>query len=93
VVLADEDLNLVLVAVGLEGGRRLARDILAVEEELREGALGIEEGVLIVDNVYKLCYMVELHVTLHSLVYRTSEPSAPIIFNILQQSYITAFIL
>jgi hypothetical protein len=26
----------------------------AVEEELREGALGIEEGVLVADSAYKL---------------------------------------
>jgi hypothetical protein len=54
VVLANEDLNLVLVAAGLERGRRLARDVLVVEEELREGALGTEEGVLIADSAYEL---------------------------------------
>jgi hypothetical protein len=54
VVLANKDLDPVLVAAGLEGGRRLARDVLVVEEELHEGALGIEEGVLMADSAYKL---------------------------------------
>jgi len=46
VVLAYKDLDPVLVAPPAEGGRRLASDVLAPEEELREGALRIEEGVL-----------------------------------------------
>jgi hypothetical protein len=54
VVLADEDLNPVLVVARLEGGRRLAYDVLAVEEELREGALGTKEGVLVADSTYEL---------------------------------------
>jgi len=50
--------------VGPEGGRRLTRNILVVEEELREGALGIEEGVFIADSAYKLLprYLVYLTV-------------------------------
>ena len=62
-VLADEDLNPVLVVAGLEGGRRLAHNVLAVEEELREGALGIEEGVLIADSAYKLLLRRLVHLT------------------------------
>jgi len=63
-VLADEDLNLVLVAVGPEGGRCLAYNILVVEEELREGALGIEEGVLIADSAHKLLPRYLVHLTI-----------------------------
>jgi hypothetical protein len=63
VVLADEDLDPVLVAAGPEGGRRLAYDILAVEEELREGALGTEEGVLVADSAYELLLCRLVHLT------------------------------
>ena len=40
-VLADEDLDPVLVAMATERRRRLARDVLALEEELGEGPLYI----------------------------------------------------
>jgi len=64
VVLANKDLNLVLVVAGLEGGRRLAYNILVVEEELYEGALGIEEGVLIIDSAYKLLLYYLVYLTI-----------------------------
>ena len=63
-VLANKDLNLVLVTAGLEGGRRLARNILAVKEELYKGALGIEEGVLIADSTYKLLLYYLVYLTI-----------------------------
>jgi len=37
--------------------------MLAVEEELREGALGIEEGVLIADSAHKLLPRRLVHLT------------------------------
>jgi hypothetical protein len=37
-----------------EGRRRLASNVPALEEELREGALYIEEGVLVPERAYKL---------------------------------------
>ena len=46
-ILADEDLDLVLVATAVERRRRLARDVLALEEELGKGPLRAQEGVLV----------------------------------------------
>ena len=63
-VLANKDLNLVLVIVGLEGEQCLTYNIPAVEEELYEGALGIEEGVLIADSAYKLLPRYLVHLTI-----------------------------
>jgi hypothetical protein len=53
-VLPNEDLNPILVTIAPEGRRRLASDVLALEEELREGTLCIEEGVLVPERAYKL---------------------------------------
>ena len=53
-VLPNEDLNPILVAIAPEGWRRLTSDVLALEEELYEGTLCIEEGVLIPERAYKL---------------------------------------
>jgi hypothetical protein len=53
-VLPDEDLNPILVATAPEGRRRLASNVLVLEEELREGTLRTEEGVLVPERAYKL---------------------------------------
>jgi hypothetical protein len=53
-VLADEDLDPVLVATAAERRRRLARDVLAPEEELGEGPLRTQEGVLVPQGAHEL---------------------------------------
>ena len=53
-VLANENLDPVPVATAPEGGWRLAGDVPAPEEELRQGALRIEQGVLVAEGAHEL---------------------------------------
>ena len=53
-VAPDEDLDPILVLTLLEGRRRLASDVLALEEELRKGPLRAEEGFLVLEGAHEL---------------------------------------